>query len=65
MKALLYHPKLPSLRQTDQTSGTPYLLYGKSKTRRLFAETLVALQPSPNLPSTKDPNTATGGQKVK
>jgi hypothetical protein len=63
MKALLYHPKLPSLRQTDQTSGTPCLLCGKSKARRPLTEALVTLQPSPTLPSTKDPNTATGGQK--
>src|SRR5271154_7195940 len=52
MKALVHHLKASSLLSDQPARRTPCPVCGKSKTQRPLAETLVALQSSPTLPST-------------
>src|SRR5271168_2960251 len=52
MKALVHHLKASQLLPDQSARRTPRPVCGKSKTQRPLAETLVALQPSPTLPST-------------
>jgi hypothetical protein len=51
-KLLVHHLKASQLLPEQPTRRTPCPVCGKSKTWRLVAETLVALRPSPTLPST-------------